>query len=138
MCCSDRVLLREIECKHCHLLFYICRRCYRGHIYCSHACRDAAQRESHQKSQKKYRNTEKGRITHLKAERRRRMGRSKKTVDDEGTIPPPLRIIIYPMTSGTKSRCSFCGAYGVVVEEFPRRGYATRHHKRKTGQNFRC
>ena len=40
--CSD-VFLIELECNHCKLQFHICRKCYRGHVYCSSSCRREAQ-----------------------------------------------------------------------------------------------
>lgn len=138
MCDENTVLLRELECKRCHLRFNICRKCYRGQVYCSSECRIAAQLEAQRQAQQKYRGTEKGLEAHRKAERRRRMGRSKKnekTVDDEGTTPPPACVILYPVKPNMIPRCSFCGSYGVIVEKFPHRGYGSRHHKRTTAQN---
>jgi hypothetical protein len=40
--CSD-VLLIELECNHCKVGFYICRKCYRGHVCCSNSCRRETQ-----------------------------------------------------------------------------------------------
>ncbi len=141
MCDEGKVLLRQLECKRCHLRFYICRRCYRGHVYCSRECRITAQLEAHSKSQQKYRGTERGLEAHRKAERRRRMGRSKKnekTMDDEGTTPPATCVILYQIEPNKTPRCSFCGSYGVIVDKFPHRGYGSRHHKRTTAQIYRC
>jgi len=52
--CSD-VLLIELECKHCQLRFNICRKCYRGHVYCSNSCRRQAQLKARRKVQSRYR-----------------------------------------------------------------------------------
>jgi nitrate reductase NapE component len=118
--CSN-VFLIELECKLCKLRFNICRKCYRGHVYCSSRCRSEAQLRSHRKAQSRYRTSDKGREAHCRNERMRRMGRTKKTMADESTNTPPLRVILYPILQNTKSRCCFCGAYGKIVEVFPPR-----------------
>ena len=118
--CSD-VLLIELECPHCKLGFYICRKCYRGHVYCSGRCRSEAQLKAHRKAQSRYRTSDKGRQVHSRNEKMRRMGKTKKTMADESTNPPPLRVILYPIMQNTRPRCSFCGVYGKIVSVFPRR-----------------
>ena len=118
---SDHVFLKELQCKHCKLEFYICRKCYRGQVYCSSSCRDKAHLKAHRQRQSRYRATKKGREAHCRNEKMRRMGKNKKTMADEGTNPPGLRLILYPILRNTKPRCSFCGAYGKVVEVFPPR-----------------
>ena len=118
--CSD-VLLIELECKHCNVRFYICRKCYRGHVYCSSRCRREAQLKAHRKAQSQYRTSNKGREAHSRNEKKRRMGKTKKTMADESINFPPLRVISYPIVQNTKARCSFCGVYGKIVGVFPRR-----------------
>ena len=118
--CSD-VLLIELECKHCKLRFNICRKCYRGHFYCSSSCRREAQVKAHRKAQSRYRTSNKGREAHSRNEKKRRMGKIKKTMADTSTNTPPLRVILYPTVQNTKPRCSFCGVYGKIVDVFPRR-----------------
>jgi hypothetical protein len=118
--CSD-VLLIQIECKQCQVSFNICRKCYRGHLYCSSSCRREAQLKAHRKDQSRYRTSDKGRQTHSRNEKMRRMGRIKKTMADESTNPCPLRVILYPDVKNMKPRCSFCGVYGKIVDFFPRR-----------------
>ena len=118
--CSD-VLLIELECNHCKLRFNICRKCYRGHVYCSNSCRREAQVKAHLKSQSRYRISKKGREAHSRNEKKRRMGKIKKTMADTSTNTPPLRVILYPTVQNTKPRCSFCGVYGKIVDVFPRR-----------------
>jgi hypothetical protein len=49
------------------------------------------------------------------------MGKTKKTMADTSTNPPPLRVILYPIVQNTKERCSFCGVHGKIVDVFPRR-----------------
>ena len=118
--CSD-VLLIELECNHCKLRFNICRKCYRGHVYCYNSCRREAQVKAHLKSQSRYRTSKKGREAHSRNEKKRRMGKIKKTMADTSTNTPPLRVILYPTVQNTKPRCNFCGVYGKIVDVFPRR-----------------
>jgi hypothetical protein len=118
--CSE-VLLIELECRHCQLRFNICRKCYRGHVYCSNRCRSEAQIKAHRKDQSKYRTSKKGREAHSCNEKKRRMGKTKKTMADASTNPPPWRVILYPIVQNTKPRCRFCGVYGKIVDVFPRR-----------------
>ena len=118
--CSD-VLLIELECKHCQLRFNICRKCYRGHLYCSSSCRREAQIKAHRKDQSKYRTSKKGREAHSRNEKKRRMGKTKKTMADASTNSPPLRVIFHPIMQNTKPHCHFCGAYGKIVDVFARR-----------------
>ncbi len=118
--CSD-VLLIELECNYCKLRFYICRKCYRGHVYCSSSCRREAQLKAHRKDQSQYRTSDKGREAHSHNEKMRRLGKTKKTMADESTNTLPLRVILYPIEPNTKPRCSFCGVYGKIVDVFPRR-----------------
>ena len=94
------VLLIELECKRCQLRFNICRKCYRGHLYCSSSCRREAQVRAHRKVQSRYHTSDKGRQAHSRNEKKRRMGRIKKTMADESTNPPPLRVIL----QNTKAR----------------------------------
>ena len=75
--CSD-VLLIELECKNCKLRFNICRKCYRGHVYCSNSCRREAQVKAHLKAQSRYRTSNKGREAHSRNEKKATNGQNKK------------------------------------------------------------
>jgi len=118
--CAE-VLLIELECKHCQLRFNICGKCYCGHLYCSSSCRLEAQLIAHRKAQSRYRTSDKGRQAHSRNEKKRRMGKTKKTMADESTNSPPLRVIFHPNVQNTKARCRFCGVYGKIVDVFPPR-----------------
>ena len=142
---SFLVPLLEITCRWCARRFCICRRCWRGHRYCSEQCREAAKLESHRESQRRYRQTEKGRKNHREGEKRRRMGLSKKheeIVDDAGTTRVYRRhrmesdelkdSIARARRLGYRvCRCHVCGRWGVVVQRFGRRGYGRRRHRWK-------
>jgi len=132
----EKILLCEIECKHCHLQFYICQNCFHGQCYCSIACRTTAQKQAHCKAQQKYRQTDKGRESHRQAEKRRRVLQNQnnaKNMDDGGTTTPCRPIKLYETFVNQTPRCRFCGAQGVVVNHFPHRGYGSRQ---KTTQSI--
>lgn len=131
------MLLIQIRCR-CGVIFCICRSCWRGQAYCSDKCRIAGRRQAHREAQRRYRQTERGRYNHRKAEHRRRIRISKKSVDDRGSTPqgpcnkivssyikPSVRDFLVSVKAGVgeSRRCHFCGTSGVVVERFPRRGY---------------
>ena len=113
--------MRELTCRQCGLRFYVCRRCWRGQAYCCDPCRKAVRSHAHREAQRRYRATLKGREAHRLGERRRRMQRAKKTVADQSSIPTPSDPILIQQRTGC---CRFCGREGIVVEQFPRRGYA--------------
>ena len=69
------------------MVFPVCRSCFRGQVYCSDQCREQARTEQRRQAQRRYRKTEKGRKAHRNAERRRRIKKSKKTMDDQGSTP---------------------------------------------------
>jgi hypothetical protein len=77
--------------------------------------------KAHRKAQSQYRTSNKGREAHSRNEKKRRMGKTEKTMADTSTNPPPLRVILYPIEQNTKPRCSFCGVCGKIVDIFPRR-----------------
>ncbi len=127
------MLLIQIECRWCHLLFCICRRCFRGQAYCRDECRIAGKRRAHRESQRRYRQSLKGKKAHREAENRRRYGLSQKNQKkmDDGTstvLPKGCKMVSASVQwillgLGRIGRCRFCGNWGVIVEEFPRRGY---------------
>ena len=71
--------------------------------------------------------------------------KTKKTMDDTGTLIPLSSVIIERVIiSGNKRqvawgetvsmrtcRCHFCGAVGVIVDQFPRRSYGSRAASQK-------
>jgi len=122
----DDVLLKQIQCRHCGRIFYVCWRCWRGQLYCADACRQLSRRQSHLEAQRRYRQTDRGREAHREAERKRRMKENEKIVDDEGSTPRKAcgrRGRSWPENT---VRCRFCGLAGTVVAQFPRRGYVAR------------
>ena len=132
------LLLRQIHCGWCHLIFYVCRSCWRGQRYCCGVCRLAAKRKSHREAQRRYRQSAKGKKAHREAENRRRHGLSQKNQKnmDDASSTPPLRWCMQLFKSFRKRlfsepsrlRCHFCSAAGLLVDKFPRRGYGPRRN----------
>ncbi len=132
------MLIKRIRCGFCQIFFRICRRCYRGQIYCCAECRVLGKREKRREAQRRYRKTEKGKKAHREAENRRRQRAkraSAKKMDDASSIPPLILFMIlaicvrilfprFGKSGGMTGRCDFCGTRGKIVREFPRRGYA--------------
>jgi len=120
------------SCKHCHLLFAVCQSCYRGQLYCCQSCRIEGQRLLHREAQRRYRQTVKGREAHRQDEKLRRMRKRverKKTVDDASSTPPIPHAILPLTEQFLVQHCHFCGCPGVLVKEFPRRGYGNKRHQ---------
>lgn len=134
------VRVRYILCARCGSGFYVCQSCWRGQRFCSKECRQAARREAGQAAQRRYRSTEKGKEAHRWAEKRRRCGLTKKNtriVDYKSSTPQCGCTTLEPSPGGSDEgrqewgenasvkvgRCHFCGAWGIIVDCFPRRGY---------------
>jgi hypothetical protein len=120
------VFLIRIKCKTCHLLFYLCRSCFRGHVYCCDQCRFISTKKAHRKAQSRYRTSEKGRRANQIAAKRRRTKKKQESVADEGSILPSKNGMLPPSSLLKKIMCLFCGISGKAVTRFPRRGYKTR------------
>ena len=125
--------LVEIQCRWCELTFCICRSCWRGQAYCCDICRLFGKLKIHREAQRRYRKTEKGKKAHREAENRRRYGLSKKNqknMDDASSTVLSawgMKLLLSAWSRifhGKKTLpCHFCGRFGVIVDEFPRRGY---------------
>lgn len=125
---KTRTLL-SIYCECCSRIFFICRSCYRNHVYCSKECREAGYRQKHRLRQRKYRDTGNGQGNHRKSEKLRR-GRSKipRILSGVKTLCACIWMKIRSLFvegDGTEQtgHCVQCGAKGMIVEEFSRRGY---------------
>ena len=74
--CSDHfdpeLTVRNAQCPRCNKKFAICKRCDRGHVYCSKECSEQARQESKRRARKKYRRSPEGREDHRDRERERR------------------------------------------------------------------
>ena len=122
------LLLVEVCCRWCGKRFYVCRRCWRGQVYCGEACRHLGRGKVHREAQRRYRQTLRGKKAHRQGENRRRHGWSKKNekkMDDptsKGLSVRVIRLLEDGRTGFDRSRrCHFCGCRGRVVDRFPRR-----------------
>jgi hypothetical protein len=68
-------MLRLARCPRCQTLFAICRRCDRGHVYCSPRCSVEARSESRRRAHRRHRLSPEGRLDHRDRERARRRRR---------------------------------------------------------------
>ena len=64
--------LRMARCPRCKDLFWVCRRCDHGQLYCGEDCSAVARQACLKRARRRYRNSSKGRLKHCRAERRRR------------------------------------------------------------------
>lgn len=137
------VLLKKIECRWCRTIFHICRSCWTGQAYCCDECRKEGIHHAHRKAQKRYRQTAKGKKAHIEAEKRRRKrlaNKNEKNMDDGTSIGEPERCKVSPcgiqpaksankfytkvsLNKKNHCYCHFCGSFGKIVSDFPRRGY---------------
>lgn len=133
------LLLRQIRCRWCGVIFCVCWHCWRGQAYCCDQCRLAGKRKAHREAQRRYRQTLRGKKSHREAENRRRhrlIKKNEKKLDDATST---LLSKVYKMSSlsaqttfwalGKTGRCHFCGSWGVIVDRFPRRGYGKRNYR---------
>lgn len=125
--------VRIVTCRWCSNEFFLCRRCWRGQSYCSMSCRMQAKAAAHRRAQRIYRQTARGKQVHREAEKRRRMGLSKKSkqsVADAGTHLAvgrgTMRSADVRAAKGTDRQCALCGRWGSICVQFPRRGYRLR------------
>ena len=132
------LLLCQLHCSWCHLVFNVCRCCWRGQRYCCGVCRLAAKRKSHREAQRRYRQTPQGKKAHRQAENRRRHRvdkKNQKNMDDASSRRLPAWCMGLLLAIGkrilpvqTTTCCHFCGCCGQLVDNFPRRGYAQRRN----------
>lgn len=75
---------REARCNLCSAVFYVCRSCDRGQVYCSEPCRDAGGRASRRETQRRYQRSYAGRRDHAARQARYRTKDSKQKVTHHG------------------------------------------------------
>lgn len=138
------VPLITVACRRCRVTFCVCRSCWRGQAYCCARCRYEARRESLNRYQRRYRQTRKGKAQHCLGERRRRLRKKSKSMDDQAS-PLLGSCANLPFNPGTGTensgpragdlphRCRFCGAAGEIVKGFPVRGGRMRLENHREG-----
>ena len=132
MSCQINIL--KIYCNCCGKIFYMCRRCYRGHCYCSLECRISGYLQSHRDAQAKYRKTPKGKEQHRSAEERRRDRKenNNKWIQLFKQSCMCLSMVLKSLYKSDQIEekehigyCDKCGQQGIIVDEFPPRGYGS-------------
>lgn len=78
--------VRLFQCALCHCQVQICKRCDRGHIYCS-SCSSLARRTSTRKSSIRYQQSRRGRFNHAKRQQLYRTRQLNKVTHHSS--PPP-------------------------------------------------
>lgn len=142
MCDTGEVVLYQLFCSlpECGAMFCICRRCYRGHKYCSETCRVIARRRQVDEARLRYRRTYESKLDQRDRQRQWRQRHNKKTVMDQGSPPeqnaPPSsgrdcttrrpfqwEAVIAALKNGLAQifgvpHCVICGCVGKFVNPF--------------------
>lgn len=130
---------RQAHCGHCNAIFYVCRHCDRGQVYCSSRCRTAGRRASQRRARRRHQASPEGRLDHrdrqrLYRARLRERERAGESVTDTSSptalvcgtqadalipSPPPqegthdkqeVRLAVSRSTTEYTPRCAFCRA----------------------------
>ncbi len=78
----------NILCVFCGHPFLICRKCYRGHSYCSVVCRREGYRKTQMSAQRNYEKTFRAKRCHAARQARYRMRQQNKVTHKSSTSPP--------------------------------------------------
>jgi hypothetical protein len=109
-------IARIFNCMLCQQQKIICRRCDRGHIYCSKKCAQSSRQASRRTDSKRYQNSQTGRKNHAK--RQRCYQRQFKKMTHHGSkLSPPSDLLSAehgnPVDSTPATtddiRCHYCG-----------------------------
>ena len=68
---ASKVLWRQLFCRGpgCGAMFYICRSCYRGQVYCGDRCRQKARRQQKRRANRRHQQSREGRLDHRDRQR---------------------------------------------------------------------
>lgn len=68
---AGEVLWRQLFCRGpgCGAMFYICRSCYRGQVYCGDCCRRKARRQQLRRANRRHQQSREGRLDHRDRQR---------------------------------------------------------------------
>lgn len=127
----------------CRAMFFLCSRCDRGQRYCSDACRQQARLGQHRVANRRYQQSEEGRLDHRDRQRCYRARRAQARVTDQGSLliagsasseGGPVEasprngsdgsgaalLPRWPQTRpGVRLCCRVCGRVGRFLEQFP-------------------
>jgi hypothetical protein len=143
---ASEVPFRQLFCRAaaCGLMFFVCRRCYRGQTYCSDPCRHTTRRQQRRKANRRYQQDAEVRLDHRDRQREYRKRRCERRVTDQssllecssGSITEPLAETVAesPPMEETEDAlkiswrdrfsrivCRLCGRWGRFITAFVRR-----------------
>jgi len=76
--------LRQAACAGCRSIFFICRRCDRGQIYCGIACRMRGRQQARARANARHQSSEEGRADHR--DRQRAYMSRRRSMTDTGSV----------------------------------------------------
>ena len=144
---AEEVVLRQLFCRgtDCGVMFFICRSCDRGQVYCGDECRHRMRREQRRRANRRYEQDPEVRADHCQRQRAYRKRRRQGHVTDHtsagrcrsGRIGTPLpetgmrtsvaevfhaRSRFERLKEAIRLVCIFCGRAGSFIDAFPDRG----------------
>jgi hypothetical protein len=143
---ASEVPFRQLFCRSatCGVMFFICRRCYRGQAYCSDSCRHTMRRQQRRKANRRYQQDLEIRLDHRDRQREYRKRRCQSRVTDQSsprecgwgsiteplakteTESPPVKESQDAPAISWRARfsrivCRLCGRWGQFITAFARR-----------------
>ncbi len=141
---AREVVLRQLFCRglDCGVMFFICRSCYRGQVYCGDVCRRQMRREQRRRANRRYQQDPGVREDHCQRQRVYRKRRREGRVTDHtsaggcrsGSMATPLpetgmrtslaevshdRPRFQRLKAAIWIVCIFCGRSGGFIDAFP-------------------
>jgi hypothetical protein len=138
---------RAFACRLCGKRVLICKRCDRGHRYCSPVCSRAARLASIRQARRRYQRTDAGRRGNARRQRElyRRRHLLRKNLTHQGSAPAlssgtmaPLRINEATLRSDNPSAVGACGVLTLESKETSVTGSTSRHVQARTLRPLRC
>ena len=85
---ASEVPFRQLFCRAaaCGVMFFVCRRCYRGQAYCSARCRRTTRRQQRHKANRRYQQDTGVRLDHRDRQREYRRRLAGRRVTDHSSI----------------------------------------------------
>ena len=126
MAAAEQVLVRQRLCGNqaCGAVFYLCRRCDRGHRYCSERCRSKARREQRRAANRRHQRSPEGRLDHRDRQRDYRRRLTRLRVTDQGSGAEACFSTLRQLSAWAvePSRgevfCRVCGRRGTLIDPF--------------------
>jgi len=133
---DQNAVLRLRICGHadCRAVFTICVRCDRGQRYCGPKCRSEVRRRQRYDANRRYQQSEPGRESHRRCQKRYRDRGLRPPVTDHGAaaITPPA-----PPQPPTMCQCVICGRHSLWIDPFPAIPRRYRSARRSKNHVFR-